>query len=76
MRHQRMVIDNTFFSLTAVTSGVPQGMVLDPALFLICINDIIDNIHYSKGTVYFAGTGYGNIFINLLALAVGCTGKA
>ena len=45
MHHQRVVIDNTFSSLTVITSGVPQGTVLCPTLFLI---DIIDNIHYSK----------------------------
>ena len=49
MRHQRVVTDNTFSSLTAVTSGTPQGTALvDPTLFVIYINDIIDNIHYSK----------------------------
>ena len=46
-RHQRVVIDNTFSSLTAVTSGIPQGTILGYTHFLIYINDIIDNIHYS-----------------------------
>ena len=37
MRHQRerVIIDNTFSSLIAVTSGIPQGTVLGPTLFLI-----------------------------------------
>ena len=48
MLHQRVVIDNTFSNLTSVTSDAPQGMVLGPPLFLIYINDIVDNIHYSK----------------------------
>ena len=45
MHHQRVVIDNTFSSLTTVTSGIPHGTVLGPTFFLIYINDIIDNIH-------------------------------
>ena len=42
--HQRVVINSTFSNLTAVTSGVSQGTVLGPTLFIIFIN----NIHYSK----------------------------
>ena len=47
MRCQRVVVDNVFSSLITVTSGIPQGIVLGPTLFLIYINDITDNIKYS-----------------------------
>ena len=48
MHHQSVVTDNTFSSLTTVTSGIPQETDLGPTLSLIYINDIINNIHYSK----------------------------
>ena len=46
-RKQIVLVNGTKSEAENVTSGVPQGSILGPLLFLLMIGDIDDNIRYS-----------------------------
>jgi len=55
-RSQRVVIDGAASERLPVSSGVPQGSLGGPLLFVIFINDLPDVIHEQTSTALYADT--------------------
>ncbi len=46
-RYHYVMHDNTMSDILPVRSGVPQGSILGPLLFIVYVNDIPENISFS-----------------------------
>ena len=53
-RSQRVVINGTFSSWVSVTSGVPQGSIMGPFLFLLYVNELPDVLTTTTAIALFA----------------------
>ena len=53
-RKQQVIIDNAVSNSVDVLSGVPQGSILGPLLFVLFINDIYENIEPNTNITLYA----------------------
>ena len=56
-RYQRVVLNGQSSGWAAVNAGVPQGSILGPLLFLVCINDLSNGLS-SNPRLFAADTSF------------------
>ena len=61
-RKQLLKVGNTLSEQTFITCGVPQGSILGPILFLLCINGIKNSSKISK--FFLFGDDTSTLLIN------------
>ena len=62
-RQQRVVLNGQYFKWAPILAGVPQGSILGPLLFLICINDLPENLK-SSAKLFADDTSLSSIVYN------------